>query len=416
MHTPLTTQPSWVAFVSAEGAMRGHRSSTTTAYFLLLLLAACSTVPSQHVEGYTRAFDEASAAGNRLYDGISAKVTREQAKADEHAESRIAAAETATSDGAIIEPAAGPGDSPVCARSVDPLEPYPACFNPTHFTPGHLPGEPDSLIARRRALATITVFNTIALRLASGETANALGAEVQRLGSNASSLATLSSAGAVAAPVIGITTDMAARLAQWAETLRADQELRSALYAGSPLIQQLLTALINDTPTMYALKREEVAAQADALTLQAREAEFDIEDIIKTHAAPQAPFVAEIAQRDQRYNNARQRLGLGFESLAALAGQGSQPFGRQTLDQIDAKVVRVESIADQYQEQIETLNRYYEALGEYVAMLGRVDEALVSVTASARAPQAITISSASLAQQATEIRDQALEIQKLLKT
>ena len=81
-------------------------------------------------------------------------------------------------------------------------------------------------------------------------------------GSNASSLAALSGVGAMVAPLIGFTTDLAARLATWAETLRADQELRAALDAGSPLIEQLLVAFINDTSTMYALKRDGGCRQA----------------------------------------------------------------------------------------------------------------------------------------------------------
>ena len=391
-----------------------REQNATAAAAIMLLLAACSTVPVQHVEGYSQAFDEASVAGNRLYDGISAKVIQEQAIADAQAE-QVAAMQATTSN-TVIMPAAGPADSAVCPRNGGTEEPYPACFDPARFAPGRLAGEPDSLLVRRRALATITTFNAIALRLASGESADALAAEVRRLGSNASSVATLSGAGAMAAPLIGITSDLAARLATWAETLRADQELRAALDAGSPLIEQLLVALINDTSTMYALKREEVAAQGDALTAQARDIEFDIADIMQAHATPQGSMVAELAQRDLRYNNARERFGLAFQSLAALAGRGGQPFTEQTLDQIDDQVERLEAIADRYQEQVETLNHYYEALGEYVAMLHEVAQALATVTASARAPQAITISPAVLSQQATEIRDQAREIQKLLET
>jgi DNA repair ATPase RecN len=127
-------------------------------------------------------------------------------------------------------------------------------------------------------------------------------------------------------------------------------------------------------------------------------------------------MVAELAQRDLRYNNARERMGLGFQSLAALAGQGGQPFTERTLDQIDDQIARLEPLANQYEEQVQALNRYYEALGEYVAMLHEVNAALVTVTASARAPQAVTISPAALSQQATEIRDQAREIQSLLDT
>ncbi len=240
---------------------------------------------------------------------------------------------------------------------------------------------------------------------------------MRRLGSNASSLADVERGRRHGSPLIGLTTDLAARLATWAETLRADQELRAALDAGSPLIEQLLVALIDDTSTMYALKREEVAAQADALTAQAKEIEFDIADIMRAHAAPQGPMVAELAQRDLRYNNARERMGLAFQSLAALAGPGGQPFTEQTLDQIDDQVAQLEVVRGPIPGAgPDTLNRYYEALGEYVAMLHEVNETLATVTASARAPQAITISPAALSQQATEIRDQAREIQKLLET
>jgi hypothetical protein len=390
-----------------------ERNATALAA-IMLLLAACSTVPVQHVEGYSQAFDEASVAGNRLYDGISAKVVQEQAIANAQAE-QVAATQTPTAN-TVIVPAAGPADSAVCPRNGGASEPYPACFDPARFAPGRLAGEPDSLLVRRRALATITTFNAIALRLASGESAQELGAEVRRLGSNASSLAALSGAGAMVSPLIGVTSDLAARLATWAETLRADQELRAALDAGSPLIEQLLVALINDTSTMYALKREEVAAQLVALKVDAREIEFDITDIVRAHAAPQGPMVAELAQRDLRFNNARERMGLGFQSLAALAGQGGQPFTERTLDQIDDQIARLEPLANQYEEQVQALNRYYEALGEYVAMLHEVNATLATVTASARAPQAVTISPAALSQQATEIRDQAREIQKLLDT
>ena len=72
----------------------------------------------------------------------------------------------------VIMAAAGPADNAVCPRDGGANEPYPACFDPARFAPGRLAGEPDSLLVRRRALATITTFNAIALRLASGETAD----------------------------------------------------------------------------------------------------------------------------------------------------------------------------------------------------------------------------------------------------
>ncbi|MEM7022225.1 MAG: hypothetical protein AAF637_06480 [Pseudomonadota bacterium] len=388
--------------------MKRHRRTITVG--MLLLLGACSTVPMQRVETYTQAFDEASAAGNQLYDGISAKVIEETAVADRSGTPSATDGQVAdgTIDPSQIVPAAGPA----CDPANDPTKPFPDCFDPRVFLQESTSAEPDSLMARRQALATITTFNAVALRLASGETAEQLGAEVQRLGSNASSLAALSGAGAAFAPVAGITTDLAAQLAVWAETLRADQQLRATLKEGGPLIQQLIAALIADTPTMYALKREEVAAQADVLQQEANEVQFDIMDMLRPNAAPEVAMVSALAERDMRYNNARLHMGKQFQALASLV-QGSQPITQNTLSRIDGEIAKLETIAGAYQAQIGELNRYYEALGDYVVMLHDVNDSLVAVTASARI-QTVTVDPASLALEATKIRDQAREIQRLL--
>ena len=388
--------------------------SATAAAAIMLLLAACSTVPVQHVEGYSEAFDQASVAGNQLYDGISAKVIQEQAIADAQAQ-QVAATPAATAN-TVIMPAAGPADERGLSagwrleRALSGM----LRSGPVRARPaGRRAGQPARPAPRARDDHDVQRD-----RLAPGVRRKRPGA---RCGGAAAGVECqqprrVERCRRHGSPLIGLTTDLAARLATWAETLRADQELRAALDAGSPLIEQLLVALINDTSTMYALKREEVAAQLVALKVDAREIEFDIADVMRAHAAPQGPMVAELARRDLRYNNARERMGLAFQSLAALAGPGGQPFTEQTLDQIDEQVAQLEAFANQYQEQVLALNRYYEALGEYVAMLHEVDATLATVTASARAPQAVTISPRALSQQATEIRDQAREIQKLLDT
>ena len=311
---------------------------TSMAVAALLLLAGCSTVPVGQVQGYTQAFDQASAAGNRLYDEVGPVIASEQAKADAEA----AAAGQPSADPAAVRPAAGPNqaagaDAP-CLQPMNPPLPYHTCFVPSDFAPGGMPGEPAALVARRRALATITTYNAIALRLASGETANALGAEVQRLGSNASSLAALTGAGAGVAPLIGISTDLAAKLAKWAESLRADQELRAALANGSPLIDQLLQALIADTPRMYVFKRETVARKLEHLQGEAGLESFKIRDIIKTHAS-----FATLASFDRRYASALGRVGVTAVSLTALAGsQGTTPLDAASAEQLDGFLVQLE--------------------------------------------------------------------------
>ncbi len=381
----------------------------------LLILAGCSTVPVEPVQGYTQAFDEASAAGNRLYDQVSPIIAKAQAKADAATVAEMGANEPAGGDATRVMPAAGPDAAAiaeaVCPEPTIPPPPYHPCFVPSDFAPGGMPGEPASLVARRRALATITTFNAIALRLASGETASALGAEVQRLGANASSLAALTGAGAGVAPLIGVSADLAAKLARWAESLRADQELRVALANGSPLIEQLLQALIADTPRMYSFKREAIVAQLDRLQPAAQRISFDVEDIVRGHAS-----FATLASVDRRYVSARSRVGgLPPNSLTASAGsQGASPLDAASAEQLDELLLRLEALGDEYEAQSAELNLYYDALGAYVGMLHRSNEALQLVAAAARAPQTVTVDPAALAAQTTEIRDQAREIERLL--
>jgi hypothetical protein len=374
----------------------------------LLILAGCSTVPVEQVQGYTQAFDEASAAGNRLYDEVGPVIAREQAKAD--AKAAVVAAGQTGDDPAAVMPAAGPtqGADAVCLEPTDPPLPYRTCFVPSDFAPGGMPGEPESLVARRRALATITTYNAIALRLASGETASALGAEVQRLGANASSLAALTGAG----PAIGVATNTLADLAKWVESLRADQELRRALADGSPYIDQLLQALIADTPQMYTFKLETTAARLEHLQADAGRISFDIQDIVRAHAS-----FATLASVDRRYGSARARLALPTDSLTTIAGtQGTTPLNAAAAEELDGLLVQQDALGPEYEAQVADLDRYYAALGEYVRMLHGSYEALQLAVATAKSPQTVTLDPAALAVKATEIRDQAREVERLLNT
>lgn len=402
--------------------MMKHHSSRLVAFgTTLIALIGCTTVPAEQVEVYAAAFDQANAAGSRLYDEVSGVITRTQSEADAGAEAELAADQQPAQGLTAIRPAAGPFDDDVQIAAIDavcpkpsfPPEPYRTCFVPSDFVPGGLPGEPNSLAARRRALQTITTFNTIALRLASGETAQALGVEVQRLGTSASSLAAITGAGAGAVPLIGVSAGLAERLAHWAESLRADQELRAALAAGSPLIQQLLAALVDDTRLMYAFKREEIAEQLDDLKADAQRASVDLKEIIGRHAA-----FPTLTSMDRRYASARGRIsGLPFESLNALAGsRGDATLDARSADRAEEVLARLESIAADYANRLTDLDHYYDALGEYVSMLHHADEALQIVATSARAPQSITVSAASLRTKAAEVSAQAREIERLLET
>ena len=331
--------------------MRRQRNAATAAA-IMLLLAACSTVPVQHVQGYSQAFDEASAAGNRLYDGISAKVIQEQAIADAQA-AQVADQQAASEHPGHHARGRACGRRGLSHATAVRSEPYPACFDPARFAPGRLAGEPDSLLVRRRALATITTFNSVALRLASGETAEQLGAEVRQLGSNASSLATLSGLGAM-----GCAAD---RLYQRSGSAACDVGRDAARRSGASRGARGRQPLDRAAPCRAHQRHfDHVRAQARGGCRTGgranRPGEGDRVRHRRHHAgrscARRAPGSPSWRSATCATTTRASAIGLAFQSLAALAGPGGQPFTGQTLDQIDDKVAQLESFAEQYQEQV----------------------------------------------------------------
>ncbi|HET6522516.1 MAG TPA: hypothetical protein VFG47_22240 [Geminicoccaceae bacterium] len=400
--------------------MGGRWSVMAVAGCGLLALAGCATVPAEEVEIYTRAFDEARAAGHRLYDGIAPVVARSEQAAPEAAGRSGPQQPTAFISAALpggTESGAG-GD--VCPEEPSgPPTPYPLCFDPGEFLPGAVPGEPPSVAARRRALDTIAAYDVVVLRLASGETAATVGADVRRLAASAGALASLfTGPGAAAAvPLAGLAGGLAGDLAAWAETLRSQQRLREALAAGAPIVHGLTDALIADSARMYAIRREDVAKRLTGWTAEATRASLTAQAIARGHAAPPAGLGEQVAQIERRLNNARDRIGgYRFLALTAVAGAaGSEPFGEGTLRDLDEQTTRVEAVAAEYAQAVAALVAYHAALGEYVAMLHQVDEALDGITAAAAAaPRTVTVSPAMLAARATEIGEQARQVRRAL--
>ena len=124
---------------------------------------------------------------------------------------------------------------------------------------------------------------------------------------------------------------------------------------------------------MYAFRREEVATRLDNLKADAKDASIDIKAIVQSHAS-----FATIGSMDRRYAAATGRInGLPFTSLSALAGtKGSTPLDAATADRLEALLAGLEGTSAEYTADLAALERYYDALGEYVLMLRRSNEAL----------------------------------------
>jgi hypothetical protein len=376
------------------------------------LVAACSSVPQEQVQLYTQAFAEAEAAGNLVYDQISPIVARQPAT-------------NAPADAAIVAPAAGPGTgsnqagslteyqaekADPCAGDLGP-QPFEPCFDPDTVTAGAVPGEPAEVKARRRAMATIALYNNLLLRLNSGATSNELGGEVRQLSSNLGGV--LQFVNAAAGPIAGLAGDTLARLAELQERVRADRELRTALVQGEPVIQELITALIHETPTLYAIKLGATQKELIPFRTQINETRTEIRALVRGHAAPGDGRLVELSGRlEQAFG----KVGVESMALPPLAGeQASQPFNATVDQQLTRKVEAVEQLTSQYMDKAVTLHSFHAALGAYVAMLHDTGTALADLAETAAAPRMIAIDAGELARQVADIRNNAGEIQRLLQ-
>jgi hypothetical protein len=375
------------------------------------VVTACSSVPHEQVQLYTQAFAQAEAAANLVYDEISPIVARQPAASaptERGALAPVAGPETGTTgsesdlENELLE--AGR-----CAEDLGPL-PFETCFDPEATTAGAVPGEPVEVKARRRAMATIALYNEVLVRLNSGASGEELRAEVRSLSLNLGGF--LQFANAAAGPIASLAGDIIARLAALQERLRADRELRATLIEGAPVIQELIAALIDETSNLYTIKLRATLEDLGPLRTQINTTRVEIRQLVRRHAAPDDGRLDELSARLERTFG---ELGIAPMPLPPLAGtQARDPFDAAADQELTRRVEMVEQLTAQYMEMGATLDTFHAALGAYVAMLNDTSMALADLAQSAAAPRTITIDAAELARQVNGIRENASEIQRLL--
>jgi|GEM_PF-2705877 len=279
-----------------------------------VLLAGCAGVPVETLRTYSDAFLQARDAGDLLYDEISPIVSGKTVSKQTCGTSALG---------------------------------YPQCFNPRTAlgTSNTRRNEDPSIKARRDALATVALYNSMLVDLAEGKSAEAFTARIDTLASLAGAVAALGvipSGGlsALIVPGAAYASQMASRF----ETARANGLVRQSILDSKGDIQELLAALADDTPQIYRV------------FLAAREKDL---------------------------------VAINFDRNAARLAKN------------EAAQARAQK---RYQATLDSITQFHEALTAYVQLLDRTSQALDSLVAAAAQEPGTAASLTLLAREAADIR------------
>ncbi|MEP3048330.1 MAG: hypothetical protein ABJL55_23450 [Roseibium sp.] len=233
-------------------------------------------MPLETLKTYSDAFSQANDAGNLLLDEISPIVS------------------SAT-------PARG---KVTCGTS---RLGYPLCFDliAVRGKDGIRQNEDPSIVARRDALAAVTLYNKMLVDLAEGKQTKDFINQVDELVILANSVATLGivpSGGltALVPPTASFAKDLAARFGR----ARANATVRQSILQSKDDIQELLKALADDTPKIYEVFRK--AREADLFKIG-----------VERKRASSAGRTAAVGEADKRLRAMSKSIGQFHESLTA---------------------------------------------------------------------------------------------------
>lgn len=188
----------------------------------LIGLSACTSVPIDDLNTYSKAFIQARLAGDLLLDKVSPII------------------------------AAKSGSSPDAGCAVNALG-YHNCFDPLGVLTKGQSNDPRSILVRRAALQTIADYNSALLAIADAQFTVGGTTQINDLVESGKMLLKLSS---VAVPVLpGLLSDASGAalsgLVSAIQGARSAYEVRNAIIAGAPIVQHLLAELAADTPKLY---------------------------------------------------------------------------------------------------------------------------------------------------------------------
>ncbi|WP_417686386.1 hypothetical protein [Roseibium sp.] len=301
------------------------RSFVMVCALALLTVAGCAGVPVETLRAYSDAFQQARSAGDLLLDEISPIVS-----------------------------SAGTGTAKTCGTS---RLGYPQCFDPAVALgdDGTRRNEDPSIRARRDALAVVTLYNSLLVDLAEGKSAAQFNERLDELVTLVNAVAAIGvvpSGGltALVPPSATFAKDMYGRLSR----ARANAAVRQAILDSKTDVQEMLDALLEDTPNIYkvflrARERDLIVAnhEANAARLNedatARAAALKRVDAIRQSISD---FHDSLTAYAQLLNSTSKAL----DTLVAAAGQ--QPGTVESLTRIAIEAAEIREKSDAFWAEI----------------------------------------------------------------
>lgn len=369
--------------------------------FVAVAVAGCAGVPSEDLRAYAGAYDQAKTAGVQVYKEYlpSALIQQQQA----------AEAAGAAPDGGIPSVA----DDPYLVEFLGPRK----WVSAAPGTCDVFKDAPD-VLARCDALAAVSDYNQVLLRLDSGESAAALTGQVAKIKGVLDGLTGLA-ATTPAAPFLVAGSVLFAPLSAIlgeALTLRDRAILRAKLNEGAPLVAEILARLRTDAATVFYAQYDQTRL---LLGDERSAAMLNANDMLGTVAGLQPPSGALASATDslgQRYEAAVAKLGSPrpFTLASQYGALGNGAFGADHFQDLTTSLERLEAAADRHEALVESWRAFSEALRQYDAMLAAVEHSHSTLVARSNDPFAPGGGSIRLIESLTAVRDHALEIDRLL--
>jgi hypothetical protein len=286
--------------------------------FLSAFVSGCIALPQQELAGYISAFSEARTSGETLYLELNRSL-------------------------ALASAPEGAGNTQNCTDSQNP----PRCFDPDLYLSGASATLDPDIAARIAAFEAILVYNDTLSALASGASGAAVAKRIGELGGllgKAALVATGSpAAGDLGALVSGAALPSLETLAREISAAANAEEARRLVLAGRPVIDALISSLIEDTTPIYAVYS----------TSQGKV-------VRRIPGAPLSPESREESSKIAIFHKSLQAyvvlLGVSRESLGTFASavenrQRGQVAVTAALDQ----AVEIRLAADEFRRQVDQL-------------------------------------------------------------
>jgi hypothetical protein len=324
---------------------------------LAMLLAGCAPIPRAELTQYRAAFAEVEAASTEILVDF-AEITEAAAEA----RAKQQATDSATSGSAATSSSGSVGAYRFTASLVDPDNKQ----------------VPDVEV-RRVMLRTIARYNDALTTLAEGKSVESVQSATNAF---SKALASVIEAGGAAVPGLGSITGIATTVATLAEQARLRKEFEKAVRAGSPIVEKMLTALIQERGDHLTMRLAEADDRQVNIIADINLSIREVMDLAANRAAP-ADDEAEELEVDLNAAHGPARL---FDPVELEFGSSGSALSEADRIAITQSIARIKERAAAYRANIEQFEKLQAALNSYGLMLDTTRDALDALVAALDRP------------------------------